>query len=354
MSKEKDDLSIHSDRMWKAVFHVSGGDKREFTKEHSAILDRRKFSDDVQKLSKVSAFQTTRELAYHWSIVAISCWAAIASGHWAVYVLAMFIVATRQHAIGILVHDACHHRLFPSRKWNDILADLFAAFPVGISTSLYRKWHFPHHRHVNGEGDPEWIGAQGPDDMWTFPKTKRQLLTIFLRDLVGFSLIQMSGMMKFWSPWSKLFLPSSDPASIPLEEKVRFVAFNALGLGLIVYFGLFVDYLILWLVPNLTLVNIFFKYRAYSDHKAVPDTNELNESRTVIPTPIERFVFSPCHVNYHIEHHLFPSVPFYNLPKLHDLLMQDETYRTHAHITHGYLNGKSGLLYELTTPPEAR
>ena len=25
-------------------------------------------------------------------------------------------------------------------------------------------------------------------------------------------------------------------------------------------------------------------------------------------------------MNYHLEHHLFPNVPYYNLPKLHELI----------------------------------
>jgi fatty acid desaturase len=28
----------------------------------------------------------------------------------------------------------------------------------------------------------------------------------------------------------------------------------------------------------------------------------------------------PHHVNYHIEHHLYPAVPHYNLPRLHAAL----------------------------------
>jgi fatty acid desaturase len=43
-----------------------------------------------------------------------------------------------------------------------------------------------------------------------------------------------------------------------------------------------------------------------------------------------------CNINYHLEHHLFPGIPWYNLPKVHQLL-QDEyrragcsVYRTYA------------------------
>jgi fatty acid desaturase len=44
-------------------------------------------------------------------------------------------------------------------------------------------------------------------------------------------------------------------------------------------------------------------------------------------------------IEYHIAHHLYPQVPFYNLPKLHEILMQMPTYREKAHITDGYLKG---------------
>ena len=53
----------------------------------------------------------------------------------------------------------------------------------------------------------------------------------------------------------------------------------------------------------------------------------------------ERCFFAPHNINHHIEHHLFPGVPFYNLPKLSAALMRDETYRANAHITRGYSTG---------------
>jgi fatty acid desaturase len=30
-----------------------------------------------------------------------------------------------------------------------------------------------------------------------------------------------------------------------------------------------------------------------------------------------------CNLNYHLEHHLFPAVPWYNLPHVHRLLQED-------------------------------
>ncbi len=64
----------------------------------------------------------------------------------------------------------------------------------------------------------------------------------------------------------------------------------------------------------------------------VPD-HRLN-TRTVYLNPVLRFVYS--NMNYHIEHHMFPMVPFHALPALHEAVKHDmprpyrglvETYR---------------------------
>ncbi|MBL4646752.1 MAG: fatty acid desaturase, partial [Rhizobiales bacterium] len=44
-------------------------------------------------------------------------------------------------------------------------------------------------------------------------------------------------------------------------------------------------------------------------------------SRTVYMNPISRFIY--WNMNYHVEHHMFPMVPFHNLPKLHDIIKDD-------------------------------
>ena len=44
-------------------------------------------------------------------------------------------------------------------------------------------------------------------------------------------------------------------------------------------------------------------------------------TRTVYMNPISRFIY--LNMNYHLEHHMYPAVPYYNLPKLHELLKHD-------------------------------
>jgi fatty acid desaturase len=48
-----------------------------------------------------------------------------------------------------------------------------------------------------------------------------------------------------------------------------------------------------------------------------------------------------CNLNYHLEHHLFPAVPWYNLPRLHALLA-GQYRRAGAYVHRSYL----GFLWE--------
>ena len=44
-------------------------------------------------------------------------------------------------------------------------------------------------------------------------------------------------------------------------------------------------------------------------------------TRTVYLNPISRFIY--WNMNYHVEHHMFPMVPYHALPKLHELIKDD-------------------------------
>lgn len=43
--------------------------------------------------------------------------------------------------------------------------------------------------------------------------------------------------------------------------------------------------------------------------------------RTVYMNAVSRFIY--WNMNYHIEHHMFPLVPYYNLPALHEICRHD-------------------------------
>ena len=72
-----------------------------------------------------------------------------------------------------------------------------------------------------------------------------------------------------------------------------------------------------WLIPGV-IVGYISAVRALAQHALTESEDPLLASRTVRSNRIVAFLL--LNENYHLEHHLFPEVPSYNLPRLHALL----------------------------------
>lgn len=67
-------------------------------------------------------------------------------------------------------------------------------------------------------------------------------------------------------------------------------------------------------------------------------------SRTVCMNPVSRFLY--MNMNYHVEHHMFPMVPFHALPRLHELIKHDLP-KPNPSIWHAYREMVPVLLRQL-------
>ena len=57
-------------------------------------------------------------------------------------------------------------------------------------------------------------------------------------------------------------------------------------------------------------------------------------SRTVMMSRINRFIY--WNMNFHVEHHMFPMVPYHALPQLHALIKHDLPPAKPIHLCRGY------------------
>ena len=89
-------------------------------------------------------------------------------------------------------------------------------------------------------------------------------------------------------------------------------------------------YAVLWMLPLVTVLQPILRLRAIFEHGAVDDlSSPLTAARTnrTWGGPanwLARCFLFPHHVNYHLEHHLYPAVPHYFLPRLHRLLQEKD------------------------------
>jgi fatty acid desaturase len=258
-------------------------------------------------------------------------WLALRDGAWLLLILALIGIATQQHALFVLAHEAAHYRMLKSRVLNDFFGRI-AGTLGGVSMCTYRVTHRLHHNHLYGTQDPD-IALNGG-----YPRGGWYLLKKLLIDLTGWTAPKtyayFFGAPAINSDNSERLNPLND-TSEALRKDARLdrwtvVAFHVLMPILCFFWGSWFGlaaYLLLWVLPLITFLQVILRLRAVAEHGAPGGYDSpLRAARTNLSGAgplgwIIRFVFFPHHVNYHIEHHLYPAIPHYRLKATHQLLM---------------------------------
>lgn len=278
------------------------------------------------------AVTQTLLLAAAGMVLAWRCWPT--PWWWAGGLAGLVLIGVAQHGLFILAHEAAHYRLLSSRTLNDLLGRLIG-MSGGVSMCTYRVTHRLHHNNLYGPEDPDTAIHGG------YPRGRAYLWKKLAQDLIGWNAWKTFAYF-FGSPAinddTRRRMSPLDDTSPQLRAAARgdrwgVVAFHLLapvcawllgGLqGLLVY-------LALWTLPLLTTLQPILRLRAICEHGAVTDlSSPLTAARTnrTWGSPsnwIGRFFLFPHHVNYHLEHHLYPAVPHYRLPRLHQLLARKQ------------------------------
>ena len=84
------------------------------------------------------------------------------------------------------------------------------------------------------------------------------------------------------------------------------------------------------------IISFFNKILAFAQHYGLHNNDHndyFSNSRTILLNKFWSFFYS--NMNFHIEHHCYPLVPFYNLPKFHHEITK---FKSHDNICYGWLN----------------
>lgn len=286
---------------------------------------------DVRALSQLEPRRALSALAVEWLGIAVAIAAALWLAHPAVYAIAIVFIGARQHALTVLGHDASHYRFLPSKKWNDAIGNLFMQWPLFISVAGFRKFHGDHHKYFGLEGDGNrtlWRTHDKDGALtreWTYPKTRAQLAVKLLRHSVGLTGLRwvLRGLL------SVFFLKNES-----VQAKVLRVAYYAAVAAALTWLDAWLSFALLWVLPLCTW-HITIQYmRLIAEHSAVSSEDPAYQgTRTTIPTRLEALLILPRNIGYHLEHHWYPSVPFYRLPDLHARLLREPRFAANADIS---------------------
>ena len=275
----------------------------------------------VQQLTRRSAWRATRAVLSDFLVLAAAiAWALAYWPNALVLVPAVIIIGTRQHALFVIAHDAAHYLLYERRWLNDAVGRT-CAMVQGLSMCTYRVIHRLHHNNLYGELDPDTALHGG------YPRGRMYLVRKLVKDLSGLTAWKtyayfLGGAPALNTATNVAVRPLGD-TSAKLRAEARTDRNMVIGfhIALLIVFaasGYLVQYLVLWVLPLVTVVQAILRLRAIAEHGATTDfSSPLTAARTNLGPAWLRWLIFPHHVNYHIEHHLYASVPHYNLPRLH-------------------------------------
>ncbi len=291
--------------------------------------------DEIKQLTARSDAMGFWAIGSTWAIIAATfatvAWASThltTVGFIAVVIVALMILAGRQLCLAIMMHDAAHSTLF-KRKWlNDVLTDWLCAKPIWNDLHQYRPYHLTHHAKTSSTEDPDLSLVVG------LPTTKISLARKLARDVTGLTglkfllgrLLMDLGFLKWsvtntiesipqqgrrWWDYPRTFIKNS--YGMIITNSLLFMALAFAGYGWL--YGL-------WVLAYITPFPLFIRIRNMAEHACTEKTpNMFKNTRTTRAGWLARATVAPLRVNYHIEHHLMASVPYFRLPEMHQMLL---------------------------------
>lgn len=271
---------------------------------------------------KANVWRTLIALAFDWgSIFTLATVSWVAFGRYGItvytltlYAVACLWIASRQRALECLIHEASHVNLCRNIKGNDALAWVLAALPLGHNLVTERRSHLiGHHKNFwDIEQDPDFRRYRqiGIDQLPA--GSVKELLRILLRGYLPY--VQ--------STIPAFFLPAGEKR----VHRVGRLFFWMAVLILCTSIGGLLPLALYWFLPFLTILTCIRYIGEASEHAALGCTNEFGTTRNNLGWLNEYFIH-PHGDAYHLIHHLYPKMPFYQMAHAHRLLLTDPTYR---------------------------
>jgi fatty acid desaturase len=212
-------------------------------------------------------------------------------------------------------HECGHGTAFKTHWMNNVIYHI-ASFMIMREPVIWRWSHTRHHTNTIIVGrDPEIVATRPPNlfhillyffGIPTVPKALHKMA------------IHATGRL---TEEEKTFVPASEWNKVYVGARIH-LAIHALPFALAIYFGSWLPLMYLGVLPTMygAWLGVYFGLTQHAGLAEDVLDHRLN-SRTVYMNPIFRFVY--WNMNYHIEHHIFPMVPYHALPRLHAIMAPD-------------------------------
>ena len=270
----------------------------------ATIADKPLSRRDVARLTELRILPNLIKIPLFVGIMILLNWFAWTTAStiikWAAYIGIGYVWM----AMVTFMHDAGHFTLFRAR-WANWAFGIACMMPLMATFVGFKEDHLEHHRY-----------NRSPDDPDAFTMGKRGIL-----DFVLFYAYAVAGIVLSFIHFNLIYpIARFGPRewSIHLFETAVKIASYWMLIAWAINNGVLAKTLELWLIP-VYIFTLFNSVRFIAEHYGTPwNEGQLTGSRTVISNPVNRFFWN--NINWHIGHHVYPAVPWYNLVELHRLM----------------------------------
>lgn len=269
--------------------------------EHKRRLSDAIPHDELADLHRRSAWRHFAILARQIVLVALAAWAAVHLTNPLAWLPLSVFLGFSAFNFTVLLHEVVHETLFVRRRPRlDALMGYLYAIPSGISRSQFTRWHLDHHDELgSSEHDPK--------RHWLTPKVVKRWYKLLYCTPALFPIYFRAAARETRT------YPEALQRRIRRERLLTTLVHVATMIALLDGPG-FAVFAKLYAIPYFVVFPIAFTLNRLGQHYNIDPSRPLAWSTRMGTSWAWNFLF--LYSNFHLEHHYFPRVPFYNLAKL--------------------------------------
>jgi fatty acid desaturase len=262
--------------------------------------------DDMRRLHHKSPGRHLLVAARQFALLGLATWGLIRFDNPLIWIPLCLVQGFTVFNFTVLLHEVVHHAVFERRhpRAERLLGWLYA-IPSGLAASQFGRWHLDHHAELGSNIDD-------PKRHHLSPKINARWFKLLYCSPALFPIYFRAARRESSTYDAAL------QARIAVERRVAILV-QLSALGLIWWFAGGGAALRAYVIPVFFIFPIAFTLNRLGQHYDIDPTDPAKWTTLIRGHWFWDFWF--LNSNYHLEHHYFPGVPFYNLPALQRALV---------------------------------
>ncbi len=239
--------------------------------------------------------------ARQFGILALATWGLIRVSDPRLWIPLAFVQGFTVFNFTVLLHEVVHHTIFARRRpAAERLLGWLYAIPSGISASQFTRWHLDHHAELGSDEDD-------PKRHHLSPKVNARWFKALYMTPALFPIYFRAARREAAT------YPAALQRQIARERRVSILAHLGVLAAIWAVFGGGAA-LRAYVVPVFFIFPVAFTLNRLGQHYDIDPADPAKWGTLMRGSWFWDFAF--LNSNYHLEHHYFAGVPFYNLPAL--------------------------------------